>query len=282
MAISGFLRSHGTQIRQYMECSDAQWASMARLIASREQARRPFDAEKPWTFAFACGYAMAREAGVDALARVLTGSDPLLPISPRIWFEGMAIEPRQREGKTHVDLAVGAIRRLRGTSSGIELEPRGPDWICFAEAKWKTDAQPTVTYDLTRNQLARDIENALCFQTAGHYAGMVYMSIIIPPSFSWQHSLLGRKLREYRDKDRLLRDLSTCPLEKNQRPGWQYPSNMDERASALRLTQISYSDLCTNLPESPLRAALQDAWQAEIQQVPHLRSRSASANEVGQ
>ncbi len=69
-------------------------------------------------------------------------------------------------------------------TSGIQLSDTDKSWICFCEMKWNSDISITVTYDLERNQLARVIENALCFQSDKHqYADEVTVTLVTPEMF---------------------------------------------------------------------------------------------------
>jgi hypothetical protein len=264
MALAPILRGSENKIRRYLRCSDAQWNKMARLVESREELGRPFDAEEIWTFLIGCAYAMGGEAGVATLTGVLTGAQQLGPYQPCIWFEAMPTEPRVKEGKTHVDLAVGSIHGRTATNSGIELELRGPSWVCFAEAKWKTDIQSGVTYDPQRNQLARVIENALCFQKLKCYANTVYVSVIAPEAFVWDHSLAKRKFDEYADRKNLVRDLVECRLATHNASDWRYPDDISCRVqTALQLTWVTHEKLLAQLPNTEMRAPLSEGWQRE-------------------
>ena len=129
-----------------------------------------FNDEKVWTFLVACGYAMGGAEGVASLARKITGKDLAQPEHNKIWFEVLPKPPREREGNTNLDLALGAIRRRGNTKSGVKFAAHSVPWICFCEMKWGSDMSVGVTWDAGRNQLIRVIENALCFQANHQYA----------------------------------------------------------------------------------------------------------------
>ena len=185
MKISGLLNTHRDTIRKNLSTSDAQWNSMMSKIEQREQREQSIAAEKIWTFLVACGYALNGSEGVTRLSKLLSGVQLTTPGTQRIWFESQAIGPRdpKSEGKTRIDLALGMIRQMGTTDSGIELATSKPGEICFCEMKWDTDISSGVRYDSTRNQLARDIENAVCFQSAGRFAKKVYFTVVTPRNF---------------------------------------------------------------------------------------------------
>ncbi|MFO7650173.1 MAG: hypothetical protein R6X13_02370 [bacterium] len=91
------------------------------------------------------------------------------------WFESQPLPPRRgsarnTEGNSQLDLAFGAIRRRRGTATGIEYDPSvKPSLVCFIEAKLFSDCSSDVSYDPLRNQITRVIDNLLCFQAAGSF-----------------------------------------------------------------------------------------------------------------
>ncbi len=268
MDLAALLIKQKSAIREYLYCSDAQWEAMVQLIRQRDRENRRYDSEKPWTFLLACGYALAGEAGVKRLAFLLTGPARPALANPKIWLEAMPTEPRIGEGKTHVDLALGAIKRREGTDSGIELDGDQPVWICFCEMKWDSDAQGSVTHDPNRNQLARVIENALCFQKLGHYAEDVFVTVVTPHGFKSVRTLLRNKFEEYGDRDRLLGDLQACALEKNAATQ-VYPENMAERVREhLQVRWVSHDDLVRGLPKSELSPYLQEAWKKERPRTP--------------
>ena len=105
--LSVVLEREQDAIRKYLQCSDAQWESMLRLTAHCwERENEELRDERVRTFALACGYAAARERGLEELTRVLTGEVLQQAAESRIWLEAWPVPPLKREGNTHVDLAL--------------------------------------------------------------------------------------------------------------------------------------------------------------------------------
>jgi len=221
--------------------------------------------EQVWTFLVACGYAVAGEEGVLRLTEHVTGSPEEGPANPMIWFECLPISPRQREGATHVDLALGTIARREGTQSGIQIEEADSPWVCFCEMKWLSDISSAVSYDIHRNQLARVIENAVCFQRDGTYAERVYVTLVTPSIF--RQSSVKSRLYQYKyedygtNRDRLLDDLEACALGENASSNWVYPSNLTKRVERhFSLRWTTYDELFADLPDSGIRPGLTAFW----------------------
>ena len=245
--------------------------------AEREEAKPPGDCvdEQLWTFLVACGYAM-RKGGVTKLTTLLTGSEYRSRSKPRIWFEVLPIPSRQKEGPTHLDLALGTIALRDGTDSGIRLDDVETPWVCFCEMKWYSDISCSVRYDVHRNQLARIIENALCFQHSGRYADRVHVTLVTPGVFHknvlcreppLKSRLYQYKFEEYDKPGRasLMADLKACALKKNGAPRqqeWFFPRDLAERAkSLLPLRWVTYDELFESLPDSAIAGELQDFWR---------------------
>jgi len=179
-------------------------------------------------------------------------------------LEVLPTAPRKKEGKSHIDLAIGNIVLRKGTESGIELDVSENSWVCFCEMKWRSDISYRVTYDINRNQLARVIETALCFQKAGTYAQEVYVNLVTPELFigpSGKSRLYQYKFNDYQsDSSTLLYDLEQCILEINKQSDWVYPENMAQRIRSLKLIWCSYDELFRNLPGSVIAAGIRDFW----------------------
>ena len=265
MTLSQRLQQNNLKIKGHLCCSEAQWSDITTRFAMREMQNMSIGAEKLWTFLVACGYAMAGYSGIERLTTILTGKDQPQPTSPRVWLEGMAVQPRIREGATHVDLALGSVRRRGASNSGIEFNNAHVSWICFCEMKWNTDISSSVTYDTKRNQLARDIENALCFQRNGSYPVSVYFAVVAPSFFESRYPVLRERFAEYNsDRSCLVTDLNECSLQKNSRVDWRCPVDMDARArNALVLRWVDFSELIDHLPESEISEEIRALWVAE-------------------
>ena len=260
------LGKYQSRIAEYVCVAHRQWASVISRIARQQAAAlADFPDEQVWTFLIACGYAMAGGPGVSALARQLTESHPRVDTATKIWFEGLPIPPRKKEGLTHLDLALGSIVRRGSTQSGIALDPVEGAWICFCEMKWYSDVQPTVTNDMQRNQLPRVIENALCFQHTGEYAETVHVTLVTPAVFRdavARSRLYQYKFDEYkRDGDSILRDLEASRLEHRSQRDWVYPPDIAQRIRNLSLHWATYDDLFENLPYSPISQDIGAFWR---------------------
>jgi len=264
--LTEMLRRHKSHIAEYLCIPHQQWARVISRVERQEQAPvADFPDEQVWTFLLACGYAMAGGPGVAALARQLTESNPPAITATKIWFEVLPIPPRNKEGVTHLDLALGSIVRRESTQSGIALNPVEGAWICFCEMKWYSDVQPTVTNDMQRNQLARVIENALCFQDTGKYAGAVHVTLVTPALFrdaTARSRLYQYKFYEYkRDGDSVLRDLEASGLGQRNQGDWVYPPDIAQRIRNLSLHWATYDDLFESLPYSAIGQGIAAFWR---------------------
>lgn len=93
---------------------------MINKIEEQEQNQTSeFADEQVWTFLLACGYAIAGPNGVEKLTSLLTGINGLSSDTDKIWLEVLPSSPREKEGQTHLDLAMGTINVRSGTISGI-------------------------------------------------------------------------------------------------------------------------------------------------------------------
>lgn len=250
------LRNHHDEITKYLYIGYAQWNKLVGRV--ERQGRKPSDDfadEQIWTFLVGCGYAIAGQDGVARLTKVLTDSNCEAPTDLKIWFEVLPIPPREEEGETHLDLALGTIVRRKGTKSGIELGSVESSWICFCEMKWYYDISHSVSYDQHRNQLVRVIENALCFQNRGKFAEKIHVVLVTPKIFqqaSTRSRLYQYKYSEYySDPSRIERDLDVCQLDKNTRVDWNYPEIQD-RISKLSLGWVTYEALFESMPMSDI------------------------------
>lgn len=224
---------------------------------------RPCVDEALWTFLAACGYARGGIDGVAKLTKILTGMDMPIVDDAKIWLEARPLPPRNREGNTNLDLAVGAVARRGTTKSGVELSTHASPWICFCEMKWKSDISGSVSNDAHRNQLIRVIENALCFENEGKYADRSFVTLVTPAIFkdvasdSRFHKEYQDKLRGYQsDYANILIDLDS-PLQKVN----HYPDDLAERLKTLTLRWVTFDDLFDNIPNSPISEGLKTFWK---------------------
>lgn len=258
-------------IDAHLQPCKANWDSLANRFRKMKNPKPPdFADEQIWTFLLGAGYAAAGADGVSKLSTLLTGGERPVPqpdekSQPRIWTEPLPIPPREREGNTNLDMAVGFIRNREATEGGIELLPGNDSWVCFCEMKWYSDLSHGVTHDPRRNQLARVIENALSFQTNGTFAKRVFVSLVTPKLFDPDDSISSRfyqyKFRDYQDKSVIKMDLDASDVllpKRNATKDWIYPGNITERLEALSVRWVSFESLFEQMPDSPLKESIQD------------------------
>jgi hypothetical protein len=204
--------------------------------------------EKIWTFLIASLFDKASDQS--KIIQLLCG-DPLQAEKHLdVWFEAQPLPPRKgyqgySEGNTKLDLAFGHILPRGKTAAGIKYGPHEPgSWVCFVEAKCLSDCSTTVSYDPLRNQLARVIENLLCFQDNGKFPERIFFTLLTPRIFKENPNsrLYGYKMQEYEDKEKILEDIERCSIEKRDGGGFVYP-DMRQRLAQLRLNWVSYEDL---------------------------------------
>lgn len=204
--------------------------------------------EKVWTFLVACLFDRASDQS--KMIEKLCGEPLHLDRHLDIWFEGEPIPPRRgrqgnSEGNTKLDLAFGHIMRREPTANGITYDPQQEGfWVCFVEAKCLSDCSTTVSYDPLRNQLARVIENLLCFQAEGKFPERIFFTLLTPRIFlkSPNARLYGYKMREYEDHEKILADIEQCRIPRREDSGYSYP-DLRGRLKALRINWVSYEEL---------------------------------------
>ena len=216
--------------------------------------------EALWTFLVACGYAMGGLDGVVKLTKVLTGADMPHTNDSMIWLEARPLPPRNREGNTNLDLAVGGVVRRGTTKSGVELSSHSNPWICFCEMKWNSDISESISNDPLRNQLVRVIENAICFQNKGKYAECAYVTLVTPAVFKdhpSEHRIYQDKFSEYKfNVTTILNDLNSDLPKRS-----HYPSDIGQRLKNLTLRWVTFDDLFQSIPDSPISEALKTFWK---------------------
>lgn len=251
--LSDILQKYHYLISEHLYIGNAKWNALVDTLKKYEAngEKNKLEDEQIWTFLVGCGYAAAGVEGVSLLSQILTGKAESSE-SNKIWFEVLPIPPREYEGNTNLDLAVGNITDRGDTRSGIQLLEEEDTWICFCEMKWNSDISTTVSYDLHRNQLIRVIENALCFQDKqGRYAKEVFVSLVTPAMFynnEYKSRLYQYKYFEYKDAvDNILKDLHACNLKKRHNENWFYPEDINEQVNCLTLNWITYEHLFEKL-----------------------------------
>jgi hypothetical protein len=142
----------------------------------------------------------------------------------KIWLEALPYPPREKEGNTNLDMALGRIsRRTLGKKenhsetkgNGIEYGGGG-GFICFCEMKWYSDISKSVTHDQHRNQLVRVIDNALSFEDKeGGLPERIFVTLVTPEVFKDRKPksrLYAYKFEEYANKKAIFEDLAGCDL----------------------------------------------------------------------
>lgn len=252
------------EIRSYLNLGFLNWDEILSGLGREEQSSQVCINEQIWTFLVACGYAITGYQGVAKLSDLLTRQTNNLAENSKIWLEVLPTAPRKKEGQSHIDLAIGNIVLRKGTESGIELDVSEKSWVCFCEMKWHSDISYQVKHDINRNQLARIIETALCFQKAGKYAQEVNVCLVTPELFIsplCKSRLYQYKFNEYQSNSSTLRyDLEQCILEINKQSAWTYPENMAQHIRSLNLIWCSFDELFRNLPESVIAAQIKAFW----------------------
>ena len=226
--LTHLLKEHGNEIRRRLHLGRVHWEPLVFKVEAQEREDSgTFGDEQVWTFLAGCGYAISGAEGLAKLTNILTGTDLPQPDDAKIWLETSPLPPRNSEGITRVDLAIGSIIRRGASRSGINLGRDPQPWICFCEMKWGSDIRSSVAYDTNRNQLARVIENALCFQGEGRYSNEVCVALVTPATFKRPdgdyRSYQGMFREYYSDRANLRRDLDACLLGKRDTPDWKYP-----------------------------------------------------------
>ncbi len=264
--LTELLDEHRCVIEQRLQLGYVDWEDLVKRLGSLERsAQVGLRDEQVWTFLAGCGYAIVGTEGLASITNILTGVDLPQPDDAKIWIEVLPLPPRTREGSTHLDLAIGHVARRGNSESGIKLKHSPKTWICFCEMKWDSDISLSVTYDSNRNQLARVIENALCFQDAVRYSDEVHVALVTPAIFmrpdSEYRAYQGTFQRFESDRIGLRHDLDTCRLEKGDRADWKYPTNIGDRISGLNLRWTTYEALFSGLPSSAISEGLQSFWE---------------------
>lgn len=124
-----------------------------------------------------------------------------------------------------------------------------------------SDLSHDVTHDPHRNQLARVAENAFCFQCRGRYADRVYVALVTPKTFKRapvKSRLYQYKFREYEvNRAHLLKDIYSCCIDtRHDQKDWFYPANLTNRTDRLELSWLTYEELFTKVPDSPISEEL--------------------------
>ena len=258
-SLADLLKESRCVITKRLYLSAGHWCDLLKRVCSYE-AKCLCKDEEVWTFLAACGYAIDCK-GVEKLTKILTGLDLTQPKDAKIWMEVLPFPPREDEGNTNLDLALGTITRRDETTGGIELDDQSPSWICFCEMKWYSDISTSTTHDIHRNQLARVIENALYFNDGNRYSDCVYVALVTPKAFKNREvnsRLYQYKFEEYEaDRNQLVKDFEACVLKKREHAS----GNVADRVGKLTLRWSTYDEIFANIPDSAISEKLKEFWR---------------------
>ena len=271
--LADLLENNCCVITKRLYLGKGRWSSLLGAVRKAERASPElFKDEQVWTLLAACGYAIAGAEGVEKLTKILTGLDLTQPKDAKIWMEVLPLPPRECEGNTNLDLALGTITCRDETTGGIKLEDQSPSWICFCEMKWYSDISTRVRYDIHRNQLARVIENALYFNDndgdrhsdcvdGDRYSDCVYVTLVTPKAFKNANAksrLYQYKFEEYEaDRNQLVKDFEACVLKKRKHAS----GNVADRVGRLTLRWSTYDEIFAEIPNSEISEKLKEFWQ---------------------
>lgn len=228
--------------------------------------------EVVWTFLCTYGYVTESAQGIEQLGLVLTEQQGNLQTAFAS-LEMQPLPPRQgtsgaNEGNSEIDLIVGDVGMRGRQVSGVHyLSPNERNgWVCLVEAKYLSDIAAKTTYDPARNQMARVIETALTFQSAGSsgavYPQEVHFTLLTPHRFKSMNCtnggsrLYAYKFREYQSNSRaLLEDIEAAAVPRRVQRGWQYP-DLQQRLERLSLHWVTYEQMIHAMPEGDFKEAL--------------------------
>lgn len=222
-------------------------AQMEEIRTSLQKPNR-YRNEKIWTFLIASLFDNAPDKS--KIIDLLCGESLPTEHVEGIWFEAQLVSPRKgkegfSEGNTKLDLAFGHVVQRGSTEGGIAYgSHKKGSWVCFVEAKCLSDCSTTVSYDPLRNQLARVIENLLCFQGEGKFPEKLFFTLLTPRIFKEnpETRLYGWKMQAYADFEKILEDVEKCRIPPRKYSAYMYP-DLRERLEALRIGWVSYEEL---------------------------------------
>ncbi|MAS93120.1 MAG: hypothetical protein CMO55_07980 [Verrucomicrobiales bacterium] len=277
MTLNKEIESLEDQLRPFFGITEERWSNLtARLRKHIADPKDDYYDEVVWTFLLCVAFASGGDTGVVQLYRALTEDFGQISAREAIRPEALPIPPREREGNTNVDLAMGSISSRSDQLGGIEYDPdpaKGSS-VVFCEMKWYSDISSKVTHDQTRNQLSRVIENAMTFQKAGKFPAKVSVVLVTPQLFVDQaikSRLYQYKLEEYqRSPETLLDEWRAShhllpPRNKgNSRknfPDWVYPDEEDLRDrlnNGFNLEHLSFEELFDRAPDTSLTRSIME------------------------
>jgi len=225
-------------------------------LAQKKEMKKSMDLpsltnERVWTFFLATLILNAPTSVKIKCLKKFLNEDVTINNDIEIWFEAEPLSPRKEkaknsEGNSKIDVAFGGIKKRGSTESGIEFSSQN-DWVCFVEAKLFSDCSAGTEYDPFRNQLARIIENLICFQDSkGNFPERIYFTLLTPRIFKERpfYKLYGFKYFEYQDRNNLKKEFELSKIiPRSNQKNWQYPSDTMKRLKALKLNWVTYEEI---------------------------------------
>ena len=258
--------------RSLIGCTDA---NLEKLKKGIDKCEEKLNDETVWTFLAVLPYLDAND-GLNNLFKILTCSAVSPPIK-KLWLEALPYPPRENEGNTHLDLALGGITDRNDTNNGIKYCPNFVKQVCFCEMKWESDISTSVTNSLRRNQIARVIDNLISFQDdAQNRPEEFYFTLVTPSVFVQEKGsysrLYGYKIKEYSDQNTgpqsLQSDLN-CNLKVRRTADWKYPDQYTRNAILKKLVvkHVSYEAIIDNAPDSDAKQEAYGLLNGGVQEI---------------
>ena len=256
-------------LSEYTRATEGHWEAMIRRMEnfriSTSGEKVGCHDEEIWTFLTSIAFASDGESGNSALFQALAESaEP--SVESQQWLESLPLPPRDREGNTHLDLAMGSIQKRGETSNGIEYDGSNRP-VIFCEMKWFSDLSYGVTGDPHRNQLIRVIENAVTFQSNAGQPESVHVTLVTPREFKDRKQasrFYHAKFHEYSNTvtgaEMMLSELNSCRLDVYANQGWRYPEAavLEDRIQNLNLHWVTFEDLLSMTPDTELARLVRD------------------------
>jgi len=224
--------------------------------------------EQVWTLLFVAGFFQQGD-GAALLYSALTG-EAFMGETCKCWLEMLPQPPRKgvkgrSESNSEIDISLGALSTRDGTKSGLEYG--GDGGICLVECKWLSDLSTHTTHDPVRNQLARVIESAVTLQSFDASTQTILMPddihvTLLTPSWFRDEAprsrFYGFLVEDYNfNTRRICEDIESCQIPARTRHlNWQYPNDLAQRVSKVRLHWVTYKDLFRRMPDSGFKDKL--------------------------
>ena len=257
---------------------------LKKLVEKHEDALKN---ETLWTFLLTLLYT-ENDENIKLLFKQLTGKEAKNNIE-KVWIEALPYPPRKSEGNTHLDLALGSIQKRNisqkkgnnPNSNGIEYLDEANGQVLFCEMKWESDISTKVANSLTRNQMARVIENLITFQDSKNkQPDEFYFTLVTPKQFKDEKvnysRLYGYKFEEYSKNLKLflkdLGDLKYSKLKKRNDENWKYPDEKEisTNIDKLQMNWKSFEEIRKEAPDGQLKSEIMEIFEKGISKINEL------------